>query len=47
MTYYEAITREINSLPTALLPEVLDFVLFLKLKAYTSDTNYSQCLLTM
>ncbi len=37
MTYQEALTQEINTLPPALLPEVLDFVLFLKIKARTPD----------
>jgi hypothetical protein len=32
MTYQEALNQEISSLPPALLPEVLDFVLFLKIK---------------
>jgi hypothetical protein len=31
MTYKEALTREINSLPAAFLPEVLDFVLYFHL----------------
>ena len=35
MTYQEALAKEINALPSALLPEVLDFVLFLKIKART------------
>lgn len=35
MTYQEALKYEINALPPALLPEVLDFVLFLKIKART------------
>jgi hypothetical protein len=37
MTYQEALNREISSLPPALLPEVLDFVLFLKLKKNASE----------
>jgi hypothetical protein len=41
MTYQEALTQEINSLPPALLPEVLDFVLFLKIKARTPDNQLS------
>ena len=39
MTYQEALTQEINSLPPALLPEVLDFILFLKIKARTPDDH--------
>ena len=42
MTYQEALTHEIKSLPPALLPEVLDFVLFLKIKARTSNDNLSE-----
>ncbi len=42
MTYQEALTQEINSLPPALLPEVLDFVLFLKVKARTADEHLSE-----
>jgi len=42
MTYQEALTQEINSLPTALLPEVLDFVLFLKIKARTPDNHLAE-----
>ena len=42
MTYQEALKYEINSLPPALLPEVLDFVLFLKIKARTSNDNLSE-----
>jgi hypothetical protein len=42
MTYQEALTQEINSLPPALLPEVLDFVLFLKIKARTPDDHLSE-----
>jgi hypothetical protein len=41
MTYQEALANEINSLPPALLPEVLDFVLFLKIKARTPDDQLS------
>ena len=41
MTYQEALTQEINSLPPALLSEVLDFVLFLKIKARTPDDHLS------
>lgn len=32
MSYQEVISKEIQSLPKDLLPEVLDFILFLKLK---------------
>jgi hypothetical protein len=39
MTYQEALAQEINSLPPALLPEVLDFVLFLKIKARSFGTG--------
>jgi|GEM_PF-2614695 len=35
MTYQEAVAQEINSSPPALLSEVLDFVLYLKMKAHT------------
>ncbi|MCI0696094.1 hypothetical protein L0337_29350 [candidate division KSB1 bacterium] len=42
MTYQEALAQEINSLPPALLPEVLDFVLFLKIKARTPDNHLSE-----
>jgi hypothetical protein len=42
MTYQEALTQEINSLPPALLPEVLDFVLFLKIKTRTPDNHLSE-----
>jgi hypothetical protein len=42
MTYQEALALEINSLPPALLPEVLDFVLFLKIKARTPDDQLSE-----
>jgi len=41
MTYQEALTQEINSLPPALLPEVLDFILFLKIKLRTPDDHLS------
>jgi hypothetical protein len=41
MTYQEALAQEINTLPPALLPEVLDFVLFLKIKARTSEDHLS------
>ncbi len=41
MTYQEALTPEINSLSPALLSEVLDFVLFLKIKARTPDNHLS------
>jgi hypothetical protein len=41
MTYQEALTKEINSLPPALLREVLDFVLFLKIKARSTDDYLS------
>lgn len=37
MTYQEIISQEINSLPETLLPEVLDFVLFLKLRMHVQD----------
>lgn len=33
MTYRRALKQEISSLPPALLPEAVDFVLFLKIKA--------------
>jgi hypothetical protein len=42
MTYHEALAQEINSLPPALLPEVLDFVLFLKIKTRTPDNHLSE-----
>ena len=42
MTYQEALAQEINSLPPAFLPEVLDFVLFLKIKARTPDDQFSE-----
>jgi len=42
MTYQEALAEEISSLPPALLPEVLDFVLFLKIKARTSEDHLSE-----
>lgn len=42
MTYQEVLTQEINSLPPAFLPEVLDFVLFLKIKARTPDEQLSE-----
>lgn len=41
MTYQEALSQEINSLPPALLSEVLDFVLFLKIKARTPESHLS------
>ncbi len=41
MTYQEALTQEIKSLPTALLSEVLGFVLFLKIKARTPEDHLS------
>jgi hypothetical protein len=41
MTYQDALTREINSLPPALLSEVLDFVLFLKIKARMPENHLS------
>ena len=41
MTYQEALAQEIRSLPPALLSEVLDFVLFLKIKARTPDNHLS------
>ena len=41
MTYQEALAQEIKSLPQTLLPEVLDFVLFLKIKARTPDNHLS------
>lgn len=42
MTYQEALTQEISSLPPAFLPEVPDFVLFLKIKANMPDGNLSE-----
>lgn len=39
MTYQEALTQEIRSLPPALLPEVLDFILFLKIKKHTAEDS--------
>lgn len=42
MTYQEALTQEINSLPPALLTEVFDFVLFLKIKAQSPDEQFSE-----
>jgi len=42
MTYQEALTQEINSLLPAFLPEVLDFVLFLKIKARTPADHLTQ-----
>lgn len=42
MTYQEALSQEINSLPPALLPEMLDFVLFLKIKARTPGEHLSE-----
>jgi len=41
MTYQEALTQEIRSLPPALLSEVLDFVLFLKIKARMPEDHLS------
>ncbi|MFQ5648940.1 MAG: hypothetical protein ACE5IY_03275 [bacterium] len=41
MKYQEVISQEINLLPEALLPEVLDFILFLKIKAQTGDDQLS------
>jgi len=41
MTYQEALTKEIESLPPTLLPEVLDFVLFLKIKARMPENHLS------
>jgi len=41
MTYQEALTQEISSLPPALLPEVLDFILFLKIKTRTPEDQLS------
>lgn len=42
MTYQEALTQEINALPPELLSEVLDFVLFLKIKTRTPDKHFSE-----
>ncbi|MFQ5638829.1 MAG: hypothetical protein ACE5IR_12625 [bacterium] len=42
MSYQEVIAQEINSLPEPLLPEVLDFILFLKIKAGTPDEFLSE-----
>jgi len=42
MSYQEVIVQEINSLPETLLPEVLDFILFLKIKAGTRDEFLSE-----
>lgn len=42
MTYQEALAQEISSLPPAFLPEVLDFVLFLKIKARTPDDQLAE-----
>lgn len=41
MTYQEALTQEIRSLPPTLLSEVLDFVLFLKIKARMPENHLS------
>jgi hypothetical protein len=41
MTYQEALAEEIKSLPPSLLSEVLDFVLFLKIKARPTDDQLS------
>lgn len=41
MTYLEALTQEIKSLPPGLLAEVLDFVLFLKIKARSPESHLS------
>jgi len=41
MTYQEALTQEINFLPPTLLSEVLDFVLFLKIKARMPENHLS------
>lgn len=40
MTYQETLVQEINSLPPALLMEVLDFVLLLKIKARTPEEQF-------
>lgn len=42
MTYQEMISQEINSLPEDILPEVLDFILFLKLKLQVQDESLSE-----
>jgi len=42
MNYQEVLAEEINALPPSLLPEVLDFVLFLKLKARTPGEPISE-----
>ena len=42
MTYQEIISQEINSLSEDLLPEVLDFVLFLKLRMRIRDEYLSE-----
>jgi hypothetical protein len=42
MTYQEIISQEINSLPEDILPEVLDFILFLKLKLQVQDESLSE-----
>jgi len=42
MTYQEALTKEINALPPELLSEVLDFVLFLKIKTRMPGEHFSE-----
>jgi len=42
MTFQEALTQEINALPPELLSEVLDFVLFLKIKTRTPGERFSE-----
>ncbi|RMI27902.1 MAG: hypothetical protein D6681_00115 [Calditrichaeota bacterium] len=42
MTYQKIITRELKSLPEDLLPEVLDFILFLKLKSQLHGESISE-----
>jgi hypothetical protein len=42
MSYQEIISQEINSLSEDLLPEVLDFVLFLKLRTRIRDESLSE-----
>jgi hypothetical protein len=42
MTYQETLTQEINSLPPALLMEVLDFVRSLKSKALDAEEHLSE-----
>jgi hypothetical protein len=41
MTYQEALAQEIRSLPPVLLSEVLDFVLFLKIKVRMPENHLS------